>query len=105
MLRALCSFMESELELDEEIKRFAELAAAPELYPTFVELGAVGSLLGLLAHDNVDVALEVVDLLSELTDVDEGEGSEGALALVDALVSEDVEGGGGEEACLTRRPR
>ena len=56
-------FVESEVELDEEIKKLFAVAASPELYPAFVELGAAKSLLGLLAHDNTDVSLAVVALL------------------------------------------
>jgi len=66
-------FVESELELDEEIKKLYALAASPELYPALVDLGAVKSILGLLAHDNTDVSLAVVGLLVELTDPETAE--------------------------------
>jgi hypothetical protein len=49
------------------------VAASPELYPTFVSLGAVKSLLGLLAHDNTDISLTVIALLVELTDTETAE--------------------------------
>ena len=52
-------FLESELELDEELKKLYSVAACPELYPNLVELGCVKSLLGLLTHDNTDVSLAV----------------------------------------------
>ena len=41
-------FMDSELELYQELKRLHVLATAPELYPTFVRTRCVPSLLGLL---------------------------------------------------------
>jgi hypothetical protein len=44
--------MESEVDLDEEIKKIQALASQPELYPEFVRLGAVPSLLVLLNHEN-----------------------------------------------------
>lgn len=63
-------FLESELELDEDLKKMRVLAAAPELYPVLVSSEALGTLLSLLSHDNIDIACEVVSLLSELTDED-----------------------------------
>lgn len=63
-------FLESELELDEELKRLRVLAAAPELYPALAAAGGVPTLLSLLSHDNVDIACGVVGLLAELTDED-----------------------------------
>ena len=35
--------MDSELELDEEIKKLHSVAATPELFPIFVELNTVPS--------------------------------------------------------------
>ena len=46
------------------------LATAPDLYPTFVDLQCVPSILGLLSHENSDVSVAVVDLIQELTDID-----------------------------------
>ncbi len=45
--------MESEVELDEEVKKLHVLAATPELYPSFVKLGTMTSLIQLLLHENV----------------------------------------------------
>lgn len=44
--------MDSEVELDEEIKKLHILAASPELYPVFIKLRAPESLLKLLMHEN-----------------------------------------------------
>jgi beta-catenin-like protein 1 len=67
------------------------VAASPELYPSFVELGAVASLLGLLTHDNTDICLAVISLLVELTDIETGEEASLEMGvLVDALVDNQV---------------
>lgn len=66
-------FMDSEVELDVELARWKPVAAAPMLYPQLVELGVAPMLLGLLAHENLDIRLSVISLLSELTDADEAE--------------------------------
>ena len=80
-------FMESEVDLDEEVKKMHALAANPDLYPELVRLNSVSSILGLLSHDNTDIAISVVNLLNDLTDEDViGESDEPALVLVDALV-------------------
>lgn len=55
--------MESELELHTTLQELRALATVPELYPRLVELGAIPSMLELLAHDNTDIAIAVVDLL------------------------------------------
>lgn len=44
--------MESEIELDEELKKLHLLSTAPRLYPLFIKLNSVTSLLNLLNHEN-----------------------------------------------------
>ncbi len=82
-------FMDSEVNLDEEIKAMHAVAAAPELYSQLVSLGGVSGLVELLTHDNTDISLEVIDLLNELTDpavlLEAGEGA--AKAFRDSLLS------------------
>ena len=51
------------MELHETIQEMHAVATVPDLYPIMVELQAVPSLLELLAHENTDVAVAVVDLL------------------------------------------
>eukprot|EP00929_Paragymnodinium_shiwhaense_P118708 TRINITY_DN90629_c0_g1_i1.p1 TRINITY_DN90629_c0_g1~~TRINITY_DN90629_c0_g1_i1.p1 ORF type:complete len:667 (-),score=192.20 TRINITY_DN90629_c0_g1_i1:42-1952(-) len=63
-------FMKSEVDLDEEVKKFSLLAAHPELYAELVKLGAIPALVGLLNHVNTDIAVDVFEVLSELTDTD-----------------------------------
>ncbi|XP_057337862.1 beta-catenin-like protein 1 isoform X2 [Microplitis mediator] len=84
-------FMESEVELHETLQELHVVATNPELYPLMVELRAIPSLLELLSHENTDIAVGVVDLLQELTDVDIlHESQDGADALIDALLDQQV---------------
>ena len=78
-------FMDSELELYQELKRLHALATAPELYPTFVRTRCVPSLLGLLAHENSDISIDVVDLLREMAESEDAL-PEDLLVLVTALL-------------------
>lgn len=84
-------FMESEVELNDEVQKLHVVATVPEYYPVLVETNVVQTLLGLLSHDNSDIAIAVVDLLQELTDVDTlSENEEEAEGLIDALLNEQV---------------
>jgi len=80
-------FMESEVELDEEIKNLHLLATNPELYPEFVKTNALQSLLNLLTHENNDIAIDVVNVIQELTDSDALAESEATKTLVTALIA------------------
>lgn len=83
--------MESEVELHETLQELHIIATNPDLYQLMVELSAVPSLLELLSHENTDIAVGVVDLLQELTDVDIlHESEEGASTLIDALLEQQV---------------
>ena len=80
--------MESELELNDAIQEFHVAATRPDLYHVMVQSNCVQTLLGLLSHENTDVAVSVVNLLQELTDVDSlNESVDDADALIEALVS------------------
>ncbi|KAH7849247.1 hypothetical protein Vadar_015206 [Vaccinium darrowii] len=84
-------FADSEIDLHEEIEKLKILTGGPELYPDLVHLNTIPSLLGLLTHDNTDIANDVVGLLEELTDEDVLEDNdEPALVLVDALIENNV---------------
>ncbi|KAA8547646.1 hypothetical protein F0562_004075 [Nyssa sinensis] len=84
-------FADSEIELHEEIEKLKILAGGPELYPELVNLNTVPSILGLLSHDNTDIAVDVVGLLQDLTDEDVLEDNdEPAQILVDALIENNV---------------
>ncbi|KAJ2159715.1 hypothetical protein GGF46_002840 [Coemansia sp. RSA 552] len=79
-------FAESEAELDEAIQRLLLLANDVHYLRVLDELDALPTLVGLLAHENVDIALDVVQLLVELTAEDawshEGESQEERAAVV-----------------------
>ncbi|TVY64189.1 Beta-catenin-like protein 1-like protein [Lachnellula suecica] len=83
-------FMGSEADLDADIKALSILSEHPELYGEFATLGCVGSLVGLLAHENTDIAIDAVEIISELTDEDVEAEAEQWDALVDAMVDADL---------------
>lgn len=79
-------FMESEIDLHGMIDEMKVVATVPDLYSILVDLNAIPSLLELLAHQNTDISVSVVDLLQELTDVDIlHESLDGANVLIDSL--------------------
>ena len=82
-------FMESELELNDEIQSLHIISTVPEHYPILVNTNIVQTLCGLLTHDNSDISIAVVDLLQELTDTD----NEETLGLIDSLLEEKVSDG------------
>jgi beta-catenin-like protein 1 len=63
-------FIASEADLDSAIKELSVLAEHPELYSEFVKLGCMASLVSLLAHENVDIAIDAIQIISELMDED-----------------------------------
>jgi len=84
-------FLNSEVELHDTIQDLRTLATAPDLYPTFVDLQCVPSLLGLLSHENTDISIAVVDLIQELTDIDTlNESEDGTSALIQALTTNQI---------------
>ncbi|KZL63622.1 DUF1716 domain-containing protein [Colletotrichum tofieldiae] len=85
-------FIESEADLDTAIKDLSILAEHPDLYPQFVKLGCVESLVGLLAHENTDIAIDAVEIIGELIDEDVNAADEDWDSLVDALLNADLIG-------------
>ncbi|ETS84151.1 hypothetical protein PFICI_02176 [Pestalotiopsis fici W106-1] len=85
-------FIASEADLDADIKGLSILAEHPSLYPEFANLGCIASLVGLLAHENSDIAIDVLELLNELTDEDVPAEDEQWNALVDACLDADLLG-------------
>lgn len=79
-------FMKSEMELDEAIQQLAILGTDGGLYPTFVEIGCVPSLLSVLLHENTDIALDVIELLVDLTEPSIFSDQPNAAVLLDAIV-------------------
>lgn len=93
----LLRFIDSEADLDSAIKSLLPLAQSPSLaYPEIVRSGTLSLVIGLLSHENVDIVIDAVELLNELTDEDVGnegedenvqEDAQAALKiLIDALV-------------------
>jgi beta-catenin-like protein 1 len=78
--------MESEVDLDEEIKKLHVLATAPQHYPILVNLNVVSSMIGLLAHENPDISADIIDLLAQLTEPDNISEIEQSLVLINAIV-------------------
>src|SRR5579859_7071811 len=62
--------MDSEADLFTAIASFTFLSAHPNLYPVFVSSGALTSLMRLFAHENIDIAISVLEVLVELTGED-----------------------------------
>ncbi|KAJ2455830.1 hypothetical protein EV183_000445 [Coemansia sp. RSA 2336] len=80
-------FVESEAELDEALQRLLLLANDVQYLKVLVELEAVPTLVSLMAHDNADIALDVIQLAVELTAEDawnhEGESAEERTAVLE----------------------
>lgn len=92
---AIHRFIDSEADLDSALRSLMPLAQVPILaYPELVRSGSVARLVGLLSHENADIAIDVIDLLHELTDEDneanededEEQRSASVKALIEALV-------------------
>eukprot|EP00802_Teleaulax_amphioxeia_P005483 Tamp_05487.p1 GENE.Tamp_05487~~Tamp_05487.p1 ORF type:complete len:552 (-),score=176.11 Tamp_05487:184-1839(-) len=83
-------FLDSEIELFEEVNKLLSLATAPELYGEFVRLNGVQKLVTLLDHENTDIGLATVELINELTDpdalMDDEAAEQGAKSLVETLM-------------------
>uniref|UniRef100_A0A336LIX7 Beta-catenin-like protein 1 n=1 Tax=Culicoides sonorensis TaxID=179676 RepID=A0A336LIX7_CULSO len=84
-------FMESELDLHDILQQLTVISTVPDLYPLFVQLNGLSSLLDLLSHPNTDISLAVVDLIQEVTDIDIlHESVEGSETLIEALRSQQI---------------
>ena len=98
-------FIDSESDLDSMLKQFLPLTQNPGLfYPELVKSGAITLFTNILSHENTDIAIDVIEVIQELTDEDVGaqeddieeeEAGEGKMAgtrmamaeLIDELVS------------------
>ena len=82
-------FMDSELDLDDEIRKFNVISTTPALFVDFVRFGATASFMSLLCHDNEDISADVLRLFVEYTTVDDSTSLEEiryATVLVDDLL-------------------
>ncbi|KAL1612890.1 hypothetical protein SLS60_001120 [Paraconiothyrium brasiliense] len=85
-------FMESEGDLDESIKGLSILSEHSELYEEFAKSAASTKLVELLAHENTDIAIAAIEMISELTDEDVEAEQEQWEALVSAFLETDLLG-------------
>lgn len=85
-------FMESEGDLDESIKGLSIMTEHSELYDEFARSAAATKLVELLAHDNTDIAIAAIEMISELTDEDVEAEQEQWDALVSAFLEADLLG-------------
>ncbi|KAJ2746378.1 hypothetical protein GGI20_001374 [Coemansia sp. BCRC 34301] len=73
-------FSESEADLDEALQRLLLLANDVQHLKTLEDLGALPTLVGLMAHENADITLDVIQFVVEVTAEDawshEGESTE-----------------------------
>ena len=72
-------FLDSEVDLDNAIKNLQSLASAPSLFHVLIDTKCVPSLLSVLAHENEDICVDILELFRELFDPDasnEGEEDE-----------------------------
>ncbi|KAL8950279.1 MAG: hypothetical protein Q9222_003683 [Ikaeria aurantiellina] len=83
-------FMESEADLDADIKALSILSDHSDLYGEFAKLGCVASLVSLLAHENTDIAIGAIEIINELTDEDVEAQQEQWDVLVDAMLNADL---------------
>ncbi|CAI6339694.1 unnamed protein product [Periconia digitata] len=83
-------FMESEGDLDEAIKGLSILSEHSELYEEFAKNAAATKLVELLAHENTDIAIAAIEIISELTDEDVEAEQEQWDSLVGAFLEADL---------------
>jgi beta-catenin-like protein 1 len=83
-------FMESEGDLDESIKSLSTLSEHAELYEEFAKTTAAAKLVELLAHENTDIAIAAIEMVSELTDEDVAGEQEQWDALVAVFLEADL---------------
>jgi beta-catenin-like protein 1 len=85
-------FMDSEGDLDESVKSLSTLSEHAELYEEFAKNSAAGKLVELLAHENTDIAIAAIEMISELTDEDVAGEQDQWDALVTAFLEADLLG-------------
>merc|ERR1719342_659986 len=84
-------FMMSEMELHDSVRELQNVSTVPHMYPVMVDTNCVSTLLGLLSHENTDIAVAAVEVLQEVTDVDTmNESDEGAEIMLQALMDNQV---------------
>ncbi|BEJ16975.1 hypothetical protein CspHIS471_0603760 [Cutaneotrichosporon sp. HIS471] len=89
-------FIDSEADLDAMLKQFLPLTQNPALYyPELISSGVLNLFANLLSHENTDIAIDMVEVLQELTDEDIGEEE-------DELDEDDVDGAAATRLALAQ---
>ena len=63
-------FMDSEIELNETIQEMHVISTRTDLFPIILDSNCIPVLLGLLSHENTDIAAAVIGLVQEVTDLE-----------------------------------
>lgn len=81
-------FLDSEVALDEAIAALGSLAAYPELYGELVGTNLVALMLSMLQHENTDIGIRTISVISDLLDEDNltGDEEETVALLVDSFL-------------------
>ena len=86
-----CRYIDSEADLFSAVSSFTFLSEHPDLYPVFVGSGAFEALMRLFAHENIDIAISVLEVLVELTGDDvEFEKESDMAILIDTIFKDDA---------------
>jgi len=85
-------FMGSEADLDTEIKGLSILTEYSQFYQEFAESDGASHLVSLLAHENTDIAINTIQIVSELLDEDVQAEQEQWDTLVEAMLEADLVG-------------
>lgn len=85
-------FMGSEADLDAEIKGLSILTEHSQFYQEFAKADGASHLVSLLAHENTDIAINTIQIISELLDEDVQAEQEQWDALVEAMLEVDLIG-------------
>ena len=83
-------FMASEADLDADLKGLSILSEYPRFYPEFAKLGCASSLVQLLAHENTDIAIDAIEIISELIDDDVDADETEWNSVVDMMLESDL---------------
>ena len=83
-------FMASEGDLDADLKALSILSEHPNFYPEFAKLGCASSLVQLLSHENTDIAIDAIEIISELIDDDVDADDDEWSSLVDVMLESDL---------------
>jgi beta-catenin-like protein 1 len=86
-------YIDSEADLFTAVASFMVLSEHSQLYGTFVSSGALEGLMGLFTHENIDIAISVLEVLVELTgeDVDLKDENDMQILIDDIFKNDSIE--------------